>query len=240
MHQDRHPPRRAATARPRAALIGAALIAALTSPAAASAKAGGAALQRLAAAQLGAGPREVAVLASAAATSGPGGAAIVRLDRGSGAPTCHLLALAGAPPKPERVTAAARLSVCPAYEKGKQPKELKQVELFDRRLGWRVRLGSQRMDTLAGGVETRQLWALYGAGGDSLPALFERTSTTFRGAKDSAANVAEVCEAPAIDAGAQPPRLTIACQTMTMLGAAAKKARPTFTYRWTGARFERE
>lgn len=204
-----------------------------------SASAGGraGAAHKLAVSHLSASPRDVTVLASADAGSGPGSAAIVRVDNGSGAPRCSLLVFEGRSSAPEKVVATERLSVCPAYDKDKQPAKLERVPLTERRGAWRVHLGSKRMDALAGGVETRQLWALVADTGSGMKAVFERTSTSFKGQKDTSANMAEVCDAPVLAMGSEPSTLSINCDTMAMLGAAAKKQRSTFQYSWQGDRF---
>ncbi len=218
------------------ALAAASLVPTLT-PASATAGGRGGAAHKLAVAHLSAGPRDVTVLATADAGSGPGSAAIVRVDNGGGAPRCSLLVFEGRSSAPEKVVATERLSVCPAYDKDKQPAALQRVPLTERRSAWRVHLGSKRMDAMAGGVETRQLWTLVADTGSGLHAVFERTSTSFKGQKDTSANMAEVCEAPVLAMGSEPSTLSITCDTMAMLGAAAKKQRTTFQYTWQGDRF---
>ena len=197
---------------------------------------------KLTADKLSAGPKEVQILAAADAGGAPGSAAIARVDRGGGAPTCFLLTFAGKLTAPESVASSERLTVCPAYDKEKMPSELLRLPLFGRKSAWRIHLGGKRMDSMAGGVETRALWALYADLGDGAGArvVFERTSTSFNGSKDSASNIAERCTAPVIDGASDPAKLSISCDTMTMFGDSAKKKQVTFRYGWTGERFELE
>lgn len=217
--------------------LGFAALAPALAPTPALAGGRGGAAHKLAVAHLGAGAKDVTVLASADAGSSPGSAAIVRVDNGGGAPRCSLLVFEGRSAAPEKVVAAEKLSVCPAYDKDKQPAALERVPLTERRGAWRVHLGSKRMDAMAGGVETRQLWALVADTGSGMHVVFERTSTSFKGQKDASANSSEVCEAPVLPLGSEPSTLTITCDTMAMLGAAAKKQRSTFSYSWQGDRF---
>jgi hypothetical protein len=97
------------------------------------------------------------------------------------------------------------------------------------------------MDALAKGVETRRFWGIYASGGgDSVHAVFERTSTSFHSQANKAINQAEVCEAPVIASGDAPSTLSIACDTEAMLGHSLKKKHSTFNYVWQGNRFNAE
>jgi hypothetical protein len=188
--------------------------------------------------------RDVAVLVTAvpAATENvQGGAALVRVADGAdgGNPTCHLLQLEGRPGAPGKVVSALQLSVCPRYDKDQKGAQLARVELSRKWSAWRVRVASQRMDTMAKGVETSVLWVLAAdlADGAGVKAVFERTSTTFRSQEDIKQNQAESCEAPVLLVGDEPDGLAITCDTETMLGSLPKRQKSTFAYAWQGERY---
>ncbi len=203
----------------------------------------GSVLQNLAAEHLHRPVRDVAILATALPASNEndkGSAALVRLVDGAegGNPTCYLLLLEGQPGMPGKVLSGLQLSVCPRYDQGKTT-QLKRVELDKRRGAWRLRLDSQRMDTIAKGVETSLLWALVADLGDGSGAklVFERTSTTFRSKEEPRTNQAETCDAPVLVAEQEPEGLKITCDTETMLGNLPKRQKSTFEYVWQGDRF---
>lgn len=203
----------------------------------------GSVLQNLAGEYLHRPARDVATLATALPAGNEndkGSAALVRVADGAdgGNPTCHLLLLEGQPGMPGKVLSGLQLSVCPRYDQGKAT-QLSRVQLDKRRGAWRLRLDSQRMDTIAKGVETSLLWALVADLGDGSGArlVFERTSTTFRSKQEPTTNQAESCEAPVVVSGQEPEGLRITCDTETMLGNLAKRQKSTFEYAWQGDRF---
>jgi hypothetical protein len=201
------------------------------------------ALQTVAAEHLHRSVGEVAILATAnplANENSTGSAALVRVAEGAdgGNPTCHLLVLEGRASTPGKVLGSLQLSLCPRYDQGKHT-QLTRVELDKRRSAWRLRLDSQRVDTMAKGVESSVLWALVADLGDGQghKLVFERTSTTFKSKEDPKMNQAELCDAPVLQSGQEPEGLKITCDTETMLGNLAKRQRSTFEYAWQGDRF---
>lgn len=201
------------------------------------------ALVSLAANHLGAPSRDVAVLVTAnplPRENASGSAAVVRVDDGSdgGIPQCHLLILAGRPATPAKVEAAERLPVCPRYNQGKGAL-LQRIELDTRRSAWRLRLGSERYDTMAKGLETLGLWALLADLGDGkgLRTVFERTSTSFKSKEEPATNQAEVCDVPVLRSGQAPETLELPCMTETMFDKVPKRQKIVYQYAWQGDRY---
>jgi hypothetical protein len=217
-------------------LLSTAAVAATVPPSSATARGRDGGIKALAAAKLGIDARDVSVLATA--EDNGKGAALVRVH--SDVPRCHLLTFDGRPKAATAVEATVRLPVCAVYDKDARGAKLERVKLTSRQGAWRAYTDSKRMDALAKGVETRRFWGLYASGSAGFGAVFERTSTSFKSQANKAINQAEVCEAPALALGDSPSTLTITCDTEAMLGAALKKKRTTFAYRWSGSRFEPE
>ncbi|MCB9740601.1 MAG: hypothetical protein H6747_15160 [Deltaproteobacteria bacterium] len=189
----------------------------------------------LAMAHFDAGPREIGVIAQAQADGE--GAIVVRVLR-TDVPVCHLLVLDAAPKRATAVKSAARLDVCAVYDKDAKRARLDHVPLTSRHGAWRVFTESKRMDAMAKGVETRQLWALYSDRSGSVENVFRRVSTSFQSKANRAVNLAERCEPPSFSVSDTPSSLSIDCDTEAMLGDSLKKKRSTFRYTWSGSRFD--
>ena len=214
-------------------LIATALLPQLALAGAPAKPAGAAAVAALAAMHLGKSAKDVGVLASAAAGGNePGGAAVVRVSDGTdgGLPTCYLLTLEGAPSSPGKVVAALQLNVCTVYDKdAARGAKLDRIPVSRRWNAWRVRVDSQRVDTVAKVLETQLLWGLAADlnDGQGLRMVFERTSNSFSSKEQPQQNQAEVCQAPEVQVGDPPAGLSQVCDTETMLGTRVKKLRTT-------------
>ena len=115
--------------------------------------------------------RDLAVIATAVpytTDNVQGAAALVRVADGSdgGNPTCHLLQLEGRAGAPGKILSELQFSVCPRYDKDQKQGGLERVNLSSKWGAWRVHLFSQRMDSMAKGVETSVLWGMAADLGD--------------------------------------------------------------------------
>ena len=226
-----------------AALLGVALAQVAVPAAQASAKP--ASLPSLCASHFHVAARDITVLATALPLSregSPGSAAVVRVSDGSdgGNPICHLVLLAGRPAGPGVVQEALRMETCPHYDRAKKGALLSRVALGAQQAAWQLRIESQRMDAIAKGVESQQLWALVAKSNAQAPlqTIWSFMATSFASPADPKMNQSETCETPLIDGGAQ--SLTLNCDTMAMLGTLPKREKVVRKFRWMGEGFQPE